>query len=416
MLRYEEYSRVNESWIDTVPSHWQLRRADSLFDYNKNIVDSSTVKQHEQVIHYSIPNVQVYGTGKVETGESIDSNKQIVEGDELLVSKLNPRKGTIIITKQHSKFAVCSTEFICLKAKNINLVFGRYLYESETVRQRISSTVKSATKSHQRAAPEDIYKIWHYIPPLPEQTAIATFLDRKTALIDRAIAQKERLIELLRERQRIVIQRAVTRGLDAGVALKDSGVEWLGEVPAHWEVKSIRYAFTFLNRLRVPISANLREFMAGKYPYYGASGIIDYVNDYIFEEKTILIAEDGANLLSKSTPLAFVADGKYWVNNHAHILRPNYSGFLYWAELLSSLDYTVYISGAAQPKLTRENLGSIRIPVPPSEEIGKISSFLAKINDSTGTAMAALASQITKLKEYRATLIDAAVTGKVRVG
>jgi type I restriction enzyme S subunit len=155
--------------------------------------------------------------------------------------------------------------------------------------------------------------------------------------------------------------------------------------------------------------------MQWRYPYYGASGIIDYVDDYIYEEDLILIAEDGANLLSKSTPLAFVASGKYWVNNHAHIIKPKFSGFRYWAELLSSLDYTVFISGAAQPKLTRERLGSVRLPVPPEKEITAIVEFIESQVPSIDSGIELNKRQIKKLKEYKATLINSAVTGKIKV-
>jgi type I restriction enzyme S subunit len=163
------------------------------------------------------------------------------------------------------------------------------------------------------------------------------------------------------------------------------------------------------------LATSEREGKQGEYPYYGASGIIDYVQDYIFDEDLILIAEDGANLLSKSTPLAFVATGKYWVNNHAHILQPLFPGFKYWAEVLSATDYTVYISGAAQPKLTKDRLGSVRVPVPPSEELLAIIAFIERESEKFANAIAIKEEQITTLKEYKTSLINAAVTGKIKV-
>jgi type I restriction enzyme S subunit len=197
--------------------------------------------------------------------------------------------------------------------------------------------------------------------------------------------------------------------------MKDSGIDWIGQIPAHWAVKSIRYAFRFRNYQRIPISASEREGKQGEYPYYGASGIIDYVQDYIFDEDLILIAEDGANLLSKSTPLAFVATGKYWVNNHAHILEPLFPGFKYWAELLSAADYTVYISGSAQPKLTRDRLASVRVPVPPADERSAIITFIESESEKFRNAIAIKERQIAALKEYKTSLINAAVTGKIKV-
>ena len=247
------------------------------------------------------------------------------------------------------------------------------------------------------------------------QSAIADFLDEKTAKVDEAIAIKERQIALLQERKQIIIQQAVTKGLNPNAPMKDSGVDWIGQIPEHWEVRNLRYAFRFLNHRRVPISAAERENVTGEYPYYGASGIIDYVSGYIFDEDLILIAEDGANLLSKSTPLAFVATGKYWVNNHAHILKPRIEGFRYWAELLSCADYTVHISGAAQPKLTKERLGGFRIPVPPVCEIAEITSLVEGMDAKFDACVELELQQIASLKEYKTTLINSAVTGKIKV-
>lgn len=191
---------------------------------------------------------------------------------------------------------------------------------------------------------------------------------------------------------------------------KKSEIESIELIPQGWSVKSIRYTFKFLNSQRIPLSAPQREVRKGDYPYYGASGIIDYVDGYIFDEPLILIAEDGANLLSKSTPLAFVAEGKYWVNNHAHIIKPNLPGFTYWAELLSSLDYTAFISGAAQPKLTRDRLGGIRIPIPPINEIPQIASFLGAKTSLISRAISVKERQIELLKERKQILIQQAVT------
>lgn len=117
---------------------------------------------------------------------------------------------------------------------------------------------------------------------------------------------------------------------------------------------------------RLPVKASDRAGRQGKYPYYGASGIIDYVNDYIFEGRSLLIAEDGANLLARSTPIAFIADGQYWVNNHAHVVTYNGEAELdYLAAHLNLRLLRDFVTGSAQPKLTQANLNRIRVPYPP---------------------------------------------------
>jgi type I restriction enzyme, S subunit len=131
-----------------------------------------------------------------------------------------------------------------------------------------------------------------------------------------------------------------------------------------WETKTLDQISTNLDSRRVPITKSARE--GGEYPYYGASGIVDYVADYIFDEDALLISEDGANLLTRSSPIAFAASGKYWVNNHAHILKFESSSTQRFIELyLESIPLDDYITGAAQPKLNQKALNSIPIPVPP---------------------------------------------------
>ena len=223
------------------------------------------------------------------------------------------------------------------------------------------------------------------------------------------------MIELLQEKRTALITHAVTKGLDPNVPMRDSGIEWLGQIPAHWETTSIRYQFDNLDHKRVPISNEDRSSLEKIYPYYGASGIIDRVDDYIFAEPLVLVAEDGANLLSRSTPLAFLASGKYWVNNHAHILRPRSGDIRYWVGVLQSFDYTPLISGAAQPKLTGDRLGGVPIPLPSSSEQAGIANFLDRETAKVDGLTAKVSEAIERLKEYRTALISAAVTGKIDV-
>jgi type I restriction enzyme S subunit len=268
----------------------------------------------------------------------------------------------------------------------------------------------------QKRVPEDfIRNLKHPIPSINEQLNIVAFLDRETAGIDALIAKKERQIELLQEKRAALISHVVTKGLDSNVKLKDSGVEWLGEIPEHWAVKRLKFVFKNFDYRRIPLSAEERSYMEKIYPYYGASGIIDSVDKFILDEPLLLVAEDGANLLSRSTPLAFIAEGKYWVNNHAHILKPTAGSLLYWEGVLQTYDYTPLISGAAQPKLTAENLGDISLPVPPEKEQYNIANFIDREVSRIDALTKKVEESIATLQEYRIALISAAVTGKIDV-
>lgn len=155
-----------------------------------------------------------------------------------------------------------------------------------------------------------------------------------------------------------------------------------------------------LDSMRRPITSGLRE--PGDIPYYGASGIVDYVKDYIFDCDLLLVSEDGANLLARNTPIAFSISGKSWVNNHAHVLKfETYAERKYVEYYLNSIDLTPYISGAAQPKLNKKSLESIRIPNPPPEDKKRIVDILDKFDALTGSISDGLPREIElRQKQY----------------
>ena len=170
-----------------------------------------------------------------------------------------------------------------------------------------------------------------------------------------------------------------------------------------------------LNRRRIPLSSIERGSLQGVFDYYGASGVIDHISKYIFDDNLLLIAEDGANLVLRNLPLAIMARGKFWVNNHAHILKPRKGSLEYFAHLMECIDYRPWISGAAQPKLTKDRLLGIRIPVPPQDEqveiVEHISTEIADIN----TALERATKEIGLIREFRDRLIADVVTGQVDV-
>jgi len=202
------------------------------------------------------------------------------------------------------------------------------------------------------------------------------------------------------------------RKLEKYTSYKDSGVEWIGEIPEHWEIKKLKFLTKNLNNRRIPIESTIRGRMENRvYDYYGATGVIDKVEDYIYDEPTIVIAEDGANLLLRNIQLVYLADGKYWVNNHAHILRAESINNRYFiANSLENTDYTTLISGSAQPKLTKDNLNNVLLAVPPQEEQEKISLYLESQNKKINKAISQKEKLIELLKEQKQITINEAVT------
>jgi restriction endonuclease S subunit len=149
------------------------------------------------------------------------------------------------------------------------------------------------------------------------------------------------------------------------------------EIDAEWEMVELGGLAKNLDGKRVPITKSVRD--EGKYPYYGASGIVDYVADFIFDEDLLLISEDGANLLARVTPIAFSVSGKVWVNNHAHVLRFDKMETQKFVEYyLNSISLEPYITGSAQPKLNQKALNSINIPLPDAETQRQIVAQIEK--------------------------------------
>jgi len=410
---YDTYKDSRVDWIGSIPSTWDVQRAKWLFKRMDRPVrpedDIVTCFRDGEVTLRNNRRTDGFTTALKEIGY------QGIRKGDLVIHAMDAFAGAIGVSDSDGKSTPVYSACVPRQPNTVDPTFYAYYMRHLALSGFLVSLAKGIRERSTDFRFNDFAELEFPFPSLPEQCAIVAFLDEKCAKADGAVKIKEDQIALLRERRQIIIQYAVTRGLNPAAPMKDSGIDWIGQIPAHWELKSIRYAFRFRNYQRVPISASDREGKQGEYPYYGASGIIDYVQDYIFDEDLILIAEDGANLLSKSTPLAFVATGKYWVNNHAHILEPLFPGFKYWAELLSAADYTVYISGSAQPKLTRDRLGSVRVPVPPADERNAIISFIEQESDKFRNAISIKERQIAALKEYKTSLINAAVTGKIKV-
>lgn len=185
----------------------------------------------------------------------------------------------------------------------------------------------------------------------------------------------------------------------------------LGLLPEEWEQKKLKDLVEFLDSDREPVKQSERAKLDDVYPYYGASGIIDYVDDYLFDDDLILLAEDGANIINRSTPIAFKVSGKCWVNNHAHVLKPKEDAELrYVLEYLESIRYEKYNTSTAQPKLSQTTCKKIPVPKPPLEEQKAIS----KVFSTWHNAITKLQKLITAKKRYKKSLMQQLLSGNKR--
>jgi type I restriction enzyme S subunit len=200
------------------------------------------------------------------------------------------------------------------------------------------------------------------VAPEPEQKRIADKLDTVLTRVDAVNTRLARVAPLLKRFRQSVLAAATSGRLTE---------DWRSGHPAGetWRVIPLGQYVENHDGARVPIAETLRTERRGAYPYYGASGVIDTIDGFTHEGKFVLIGEDGANLITRSKPIAFIANGKIWVNNHAHVLKcKDGAPDEYLAYYINSIDLTPYVSGSAQPKLNQKNLNTIPVPVPPIEE------------------------------------------------
>ncbi|MCG5499135.1 restriction endonuclease subunit S, partial [Ectothiorhodospira variabilis] len=192
---------------------------------------------------------------------------------------------------------------------------------------------------------------------------------------------------------------------------KDSGIEWLGEVPAHWDVKQLKYLVTCLDGQRIPLNGVERYSKQGSVPYWGANKIMDYVDEAIFDEELVLLREDGAPFFDVGKPVAFHSSGPVWPNNHIHVLRPGDSA---WVKSivygLNATNYIDFVEGSTRDKLTQSRMMSIPLAWPPHDERNHIDSFLDHETARIDALVEEQQRLIELLKEKRQAVISHAVT------
>lgn len=410
---YNSYREPRMRWLPPVPAHWLEQRAKTFF---REVDERSRTGQEELL---SVSHI---------TGVTPRSQKKVsmFKAASYVGAKL-ARPGDIVIntlwawmaalgTSRH--LGIVSPAYGVYRPHDPSSFNPSYLDYLLRTRAYVSEYIGRSTgirSSRLRLYPAQFLDIPLLQPSRAEQDQIVAFLRARDSHLARLIKAKRELIGLMKEQRRNIIRRAVTEGVGSSSDTRPSGIEWLPSVPSRWSVGSVRSEMQCLNRRRAPLSATERGRLQGPYDYYGASGVIDHVVDFIFDDDLLLIAEDGANLVNRNLPLAIVAKGKFWVNNHAHILKPRKGSLEYFAHLMECIDYRPWISGAAQPKLTKDRLLGIRIPVPsPTEQEEIVRQIKIDVADPE-SAIQRATEEIALLLELRERQIADVVTGQVDV-
>lgn len=411
------------AYLTVIPEDWPVTRADAVLEYKLSSARIGSFDA-EEVFYYSIPSIQETGDGYVANTNDIESDKLLLTGGELIVSKLNPHKGCVLLTEPKSIPILCSSEFVPLAARpGFNLKYAFYLFSSEWIRDEISSKVQSATRSHQRANPSDIIKLMVPNPPAHLQTAIASFLDRETANIDRLIRTKYDLAELLAEKRRAIVAEAVMRGLDPSAPLRPSGIDWLGEIPAHWEIERSRWLFTERDQR----SQTGEEEMLTVSHLTGVTPRSEKDVNMFEAESTAGYKLCFAGDLAINTLWAWMGamgtarvDGivspAYNVYTPGPRLLPDYVDALVRIPVFAR-EVTRYSKGvwSSRLRLYPEGFFETWWPVPPLDEQQQIVEHISTETAKIDRLRTATESSIVLLKERRAALVAAAVTGQLEI-
>ena len=401
-------------WVGAIPNHWRVSKI-------KQIVRWKSVKGQPD-----LPVLSLYRDYGVIPKDSRDDNHnvtsldtsgyKVVEHGDLVINKMKAWQGSLAVSEYNGivspAYHICkiTSENICKKYLHYLLRDASYLPEY----MRLSTGLRVGQWD---LSFDDFKNIPFLVPPLAEQERIAAFLDAECAEIDAVLEKTRASIEEYKKLKQAVITQAVTKGIRGDRPMKNSGIEWIGEISQDFEIVKLKWLCDVLDQFRSPVTADKRNQNADVlYDYYGASGAIDKIDGYTIDDHVMLIGEDGANLRMRNLPIMYEINGKAWVNNHAHILKPKAGVdfyFIFYA--LEALDLNYYITGSAQPKLSQDNLRNIWVPITDFTGQKRIAAYISDVCDEFDCLIAKKQQYLTEIENYKKSLIYEYVTGKKEV-
>ena len=437
---YPAYKDSGVEWLGEIPAHWEVKRLKYAVTLNPPPTEARNRGESLEVSFVPMEAIGEYGGLELTTtklvGEVYTGYTYFREGD-VVVAKITPcfenGKGAVA-TGLVNEIAFGTTELHVLRVKeSINRQFLFYLSMGDEFR-RLGEAEMYGAGGQKRVPDSFIRNLMHPLPPLSEQRAIAAFLDRETAKIDALVAKKERLIELLQEKRTALISDAVTKGLDPDVPLKDSGVEWLGEIPAHW------IGLPLKRWVAVKITDGPHEtpqFVLNGIDFISAEAVsnrkinFDKRRGFISPElhayysrkckpirDDILICKSGATTgklarvdtdheFSIWSPLAMVR------SNRSRII-PRFLEMALEAEYVQNQIKRTWSAGT-QPNISMGDLERLHVVAPDIKEQRKILAYVDSKTDGFSPIIDKVREALDRLKELRTALISAAVTGKIDV-
>ena len=426
IARYESYKDSGVEWLGEIPEHWELTRLGTRFEERKTKVSDKDYPPLSVTKNGTIP--QLDSAAKSNDGD----NRKLVKTGDFVINSRSDRKGSSGIAFQDGSVSLI---YIVLEPKGIHPIYCNYLLKSYNFVEEFYRMGHGIVADLWTTRYDEMKAIMVGIPSLKEQTRIAEFLDRKTAQIDKAIAIKEKQIELLKERRQILIHKAVTRGLNPNVPMKDSGVEWIGEIPRHWEVKALRFigktqnglskggeyfgsGYPFVSYGDVYKNIELPEFVEGLAESTGADreqfSILE--GDVFFTRTSETVEEIGFSSTCKKT----IKNGTFAgflirFRPSRKVLDTGFSKYYFSSKTHRSF-FIGEMNLVIRASLSQELLKRMPVLIPPMDEQSDIATFLDHKANQIAKAIALKEKEIEKLKEYKASLVNGAVTGKIKVG
>ena len=406
---YPAYKDSGVEWLGEIPTHWEEKRLKHLATVNDEALPETTDPSME-ITYVDIGNVDsIQGITDVEelVFENAPSRaRRIVRQGDVIISTVRTYLRAIAQIQTTDANLIVSTGFAVIRPRQMDDGFVAYAVNAPYFVERV--VAHSVGVSYPAINASELACLDIAFPPLSEQRAIAAFLDRETAKIDALVAKKERLIELLQEKRTALISDAVTKGLDPDAPLKDSGVEWLGEIPAHWEVKQLRWAITFQRGHDLP--SDDRE--EGDVPVVSSSGISSMHSKAVAKAPGIVTGRCG------TIGQFYLINQSYWPLNTALYsidLHGNEPSFLLYMLIHMSPLFFLHSIKSAVPAVDRKDVHADHTAVPHLSEQRAIAAFLDRETAQIDALVAKVREVIDRLKELRTALISAAVTGKIDV-
>ncbi|EOX4647640.1 restriction endonuclease subunit S [Escherichia coli] len=423
MPKYDDYVDSGVEWLGRVPASWELTRLGTRFNERRSKVSDIDYPALSVTKKGVLP--QLDNAAKTKDG---DNRKLVKEGDFVINSR-SDRKGSSGVSDRDGSVSLIN---IVLKPKGIHPKFSEHLLKSHAFIEEYYRVGRGIVADLWTTRYDEMRTITISVPSLEEQTRIANFLDKKTALIDEAISIKEKQINLLKEHKQIIIQQVVTQGLDPNVPMKDSGVDWIGDIPEHWGVVPLKRLAVLSPSVKVSNrkSKELVTFLAME--KVSTDGFID--QDTLMPicdvSQGFTVFNRGDVIVAKITP-CFENGKSAWLNNlqtefgygstEFHVLRCGQriiGSFLYLivsSPLFLNAGEAMMTGSAGQKRVPSSFIQNFPTAIPGVAEQEKIVSKVKELFSQIDVVVASTVNQIEKLKEYKTTLINSAVTGKIKI-